>query len=87
MKLEESVVIDASPISLFHLTQDYEHRLEWDPFLQSATLVGVGAQEAGLGVEAVCCREEWVGNGDGVCLVQPTTRHGREDDPRPLVPG
>jgi ribosome-associated toxin RatA of RatAB toxin-antitoxin module len=53
MKLEQSVVIDASAISLFRLTQDYERRLEWDPFLRSATLVG-DAQEAGVEVKALC---------------------------------
>ncbi len=86
MKLEESIVIHASPISLFRLTKDYEHRLEWDPFLRSATLVD-DAQEAGVGVKALCvARSRWV-MGDRVCLVEPPTSHGRENDPRPLVSG
>jgi ribosome-associated toxin RatA of RatAB toxin-antitoxin module len=53
MKLEEAVLIHADPISLFRLTQDYERRLEWDPFLQSANLIG-DAKEAGVGVKALC---------------------------------
>jgi hypothetical protein len=53
MTFEESILIDASPASLFRLSQDYERRLEWDSYLCSASLIG-GAQEAGLGVRALC---------------------------------
>ncbi len=53
MTFGESVVIDAGPAGLFALSQDYGRRLEWDPFLRSAELVG-GAEEAGEGVRALC---------------------------------
>ncbi len=49
---ERSVVIRAKPTPLFDLMQDYERRLEWDPFLRSAELIG--ATSAGLGVRAWC---------------------------------
>jgi hypothetical protein len=52
MTFEESIVIDAAPAELFVLSQDYPRRLEWDPFLRSASLVG--AREAGMGVRALC---------------------------------
>jgi ribosome-associated toxin RatA of RatAB toxin-antitoxin module len=59
MTVKESVVIDAPPAALFRLTQDYARRLEWDPFLKSASLVG-GATEAGVGVRALCVsRSGW----------------------------
>jgi ribosome-associated toxin RatA of RatAB toxin-antitoxin module len=50
---EQSIVIAAAPAELFALTQDYGRRLEWDPFLKSAELLG-GATEAGVGVRAYC---------------------------------
>jgi len=52
MTFDESIVIEAGPAELFGLSQDYDRRLEWDPFLRSANLVG--AREAGMGVRAVC---------------------------------
>jgi hypothetical protein len=59
MAFEESVEIEASPAALFRLSQDYGRRLEWDPFLRSAALLG-NAREAGLGVRAVCvARSGW----------------------------
>jgi ribosome-associated toxin RatA of RatAB toxin-antitoxin module len=53
MTFEESVIINAPASELFGLSQDYARRLEWDPFLRSATLVG-GAREPGVGVRALC---------------------------------
>jgi hypothetical protein len=59
MTIDESVVIDADPAALFHLSQDYGRRLQWDPFLRSADLVG-DAREAGVGVRALCVsRSGW----------------------------
>ncbi len=52
MKFDESIEVDASPAELFRISQDYRHRLDWDPFLKSASLVD--AAEAGVGVRAVC---------------------------------
>jgi ribosome-associated toxin RatA of RatAB toxin-antitoxin module len=55
---DESIMIEASPAELFGLSQDYDRRLEWDPFLRSASLVG--ARQAGVGVRAVCvARSGW----------------------------
>lgn len=37
---EQSIEINAEPAALFDLTQDYDRRLEWDPFLKVAELRG-----------------------------------------------
>ncbi len=50
---EHSITIQATPESLFALTQDYSRRLQWDPFLKKALLLK-GASEAGIGVRALC---------------------------------
>ncbi len=60
MTFEQSIVITASPEELFALTQDYARRLEWDPFLKSAALVG-GATAAGVGVRAYCVAKSGLG--------------------------
>ncbi len=60
MTFDESVEIDADPASLFRLSQDYGRRLEWDPILRSASLVG-NAHAAEVGVRALCVsRSGWV---------------------------
>ncbi|MFO7171275.1 MAG: SRPBCC family protein [Chloroflexota bacterium] len=51
--IEREIEIDAPAEALFDLTQDYDRRLLWDPFLKEARLVG-GAREAGVGVRAWC---------------------------------
>jgi len=53
-------VIAASADELFALTQDYTRRLEWDPFLKSAELVG-GVHAAGVGVRAYCVAHSGLG--------------------------
>ena len=60
MTFDQSIVIAASPEDLFALTQDYTRRLEWDPFLKSAELVG-GAVAAGVGVRAYCVARSGLG--------------------------
>lgn len=60
MTFEDSILIRDTPDALFALTQDYGRRLEWDPFLRSARLVG-GAAEAGLGVRAYCVAHNRLG--------------------------
>jgi ribosome-associated toxin RatA of RatAB toxin-antitoxin module len=50
---ESSVEIAAPPGELFALSQDYDRRLDWDPFLCEARLVG-GAKEVAVGVRAWC---------------------------------
>jgi ribosome-associated toxin RatA of RatAB toxin-antitoxin module len=53
MTFEHSILIAADAAPLFWLSQDYRRRLEWDPFLRSACLIG-DAREAGVGVRALC---------------------------------
>jgi hypothetical protein len=53
MRWEQSITVAGLPGALFGLTQDYARRLQWDPFLRSATLLD-GDPEAGLGVRAYC---------------------------------
>ena len=60
MTFEQSIVIAASPGELFALTQDYTRRLEWDPFLKRAQLVG-DAPAAGVGVRAYCVANSGLG--------------------------
>lgn len=60
MNFEHSIVIAATPAELFSLTQDYDRRLEWDPFLKSAKLVG-GATTPGVGVRAYCVARSGLG--------------------------
>ena len=60
MTFEHAVDISASPAELFELTQDYGRRLEWDPFLRSAELVG-GAARPGVGVRAWCVAKSGLG--------------------------
>jgi len=57
---EQSIKINATPAELFRLTQDYNHRLDWDPFLKEARLVGA-AQTAGIGVRAWCVARSGLG--------------------------
>ena len=48
-----SITIEAPAHLLFALTQDYSRRLEWDPFLKKAELVG-NATKPEVGVRAWC---------------------------------
>jgi ribosome-associated toxin RatA of RatAB toxin-antitoxin module len=57
---EHAIEINAAPAALFRLTQDYNHRLEWDPFLKEARLVG-GAKAAGIGARAWCVATSGLG--------------------------
>jgi hypothetical protein len=60
MTLEQSIVIAASPGALFALTQDSGCRLEWDPFMKSAHLLG-GMREPAVGVRAYCVSHSGLG--------------------------
>ena len=51
--LDASVEIRAEPAAVFDLIHDYGRRLEWDPFLREARLLG-DAPRAALGVRALC---------------------------------
>ena len=48
MTFEQSILIRAGAAELFALTQDYVHRLAWDPFLKTAELLH-GATAAAIG--------------------------------------
>ena len=48
--VEVSIVIGASKEELFALTQDYDRRLEWDPFVREIAFLH-GAVEAAPGVQ------------------------------------
>lgn len=50
---ERSIDVVGPRQDIFWWMQDYDRRLEWDPFLSEARLVG-GATRAGLGVRAWC---------------------------------
>jgi hypothetical protein len=60
MTFEQSIVIAASSDALFALTQDYGRRLQWDPFLKSAELLG-GIPQARVGVRAYCVAHSGLG--------------------------
>src|SRR5262245_11480151 len=62
MTFEHSAVIAAAPAELFGLTQDYARRLDWDPYLRSAELVG-GAPAPAVGVRAFCVSRGGLGMG------------------------
>jgi Polyketide cyclase / dehydrase and lipid transport len=57
---EATIEIRADANALFDLTQDYDRRLDWDPFLKQARLVG-GATAAGVGVRAWCVARSGLG--------------------------
>jgi len=57
---EHALLIHADRASLFNLTQDYQRRLSWDPFLREARLLG-GSVRAAVGVRAWCAA--WHGLG------------------------
>src|SRR3954447_17733496 len=79
MMFRQSVEIAAEPQALFDLTQDYSRRLDWDPFLKEARLVG-GAEHAGGGVRAWCVARNGLGmetryvsfNPPGTCAIEMT---------------
>ena len=57
---EQEIVINATPAALFDLTQDYDRRLLWDPFLKEARLVG-NAKTAAVGERAWCVARNGLG--------------------------
>lgn len=76
----QSIEVAAEPGVLFDLTQDYSRRLDWDPFLREARLVG-GAETPGVGVRAWCVARIGLGmetqyvsfNPPGACAVEMTS--------------
>ena len=83
MTFNQSIVVDAAPAALFRLTQDYDLRLEWDPFLRSARLIG-NAREPGVGVRALCvAKNGWAMETEYVVL--SAVGHRGQDDTWALV--
>jgi Polyketide cyclase / dehydrase and lipid transport len=73
MTFEESVEIGSDPSTLFRLCQNYGRRLDWDPFLRSARLLGE-AHQAGIGVRALCvARSGWAMETEYVSFNPPWT--------------
>ncbi len=56
----QTIEVEAEPDILFDLTQDYAHRLDWDPFLREARLLE-GADSPGIGVRAWCVAHNGLG--------------------------
>lgn len=53
MRVAVSLVIEKSAERLFWMSQNYEHRLEWDEYLSEAYLLG-DHKVAAIGVESFC---------------------------------
>ena len=67
-----AVDIAASAMDLFTLSQDYSHRLRWDPFLREARLLD-GAQSAEVGARAWCVAHSGLGMETVYVSYQPPT--------------
>jgi hypothetical protein len=50
---QETIEIHCDPEAVFDLVHDYARRLQWDPFLREARIIG-GASEAASGVTTRC---------------------------------
>ena len=53
MKVTVSDEVRGAQSDLFHLSQSYERRLEWDVYLSEAYLLG-NAPAAGVGIDSCC---------------------------------
>src|SRR6201995_555862 len=60
LKIEESILIQQPPETIFDFTQDYSKRLIWDTFLIKADLIN-GATAAAKGVRAYCVAKNRLG--------------------------
>lgn len=58
--IRRSIEIAAGAEILFDLTQDSTRRLDWDPFLREARLLG-GAEGPGVGARAWCVGRSGIG--------------------------
>jgi polyketide cyclase/dehydrase/lipid transport protein len=67
-----AVDIAAPAAALFSLSQDYNRRLRWDPFLREARLLD-GAQSAAVGVRAWCVAHNGLGMETTYVSFQPPT--------------
>jgi hypothetical protein len=67
-----AVDIPAPAADLFTLSQDYNRRLRWDPFLREARLLD-GAQSAAVGVRAWCVARNGLGMETIYVSFQPPT--------------
>jgi hypothetical protein len=85
MTFDESVEINADVAALFRLSQDYRRRLEWDPFLSSARLVG-DAREAGVGIRAHCVAKNGLSMETEYVTFNPPSATAIQRTPGPMVP-
>lgn len=67
-----AIDIAAPAAPLFALSQDYNRRLRWDPFLREARLLD-GAQSAAVGVRAWCVAHNGLGMETAYVSFQPPT--------------
>jgi polyketide cyclase/dehydrase/lipid transport protein len=51
--LEAAIDIHASPAAVFDLIHDYPRRLDWDPFLKEARLLGGAESAGGFAMESI----------------------------------
>jgi len=58
--IQSEIIINGKRSELFTLTQNYNKRLEWDPFLIEAKLIG-GSSEVCKGARAWCVARNGVG--------------------------
>jgi ribosome-associated toxin RatA of RatAB toxin-antitoxin module len=65
-----TLLIRAAPDALFALSQDYDRRLQWDPFLREARLLG-GAGAAAVGVRSWCVARGGLGMETEYITFQP----------------
>jgi hypothetical protein len=66
---EAQIEIDATPEEVFDLIHDYNRRLEWDPFLKEARLLGTSQAAAGAVCRCVGAQQLWWSSHGG-CLCQ-----------------
>jgi ribosome-associated toxin RatA of RatAB toxin-antitoxin module len=59
-KIQSEILIEGSSRSLYKFTQDYNIRLNWDPFLREARLLD-GATVVRIGVRAWCVAKSGIG--------------------------
>ncbi|UUO04696.1 SRPBCC family protein [Blastopirellula sp. J2-11] len=60
MNFQCSILVRGSPADWFDRTQDYDRRLDWDPFLKSAELLD-GTTSPDVGVRAWCVAHNGIG--------------------------
>jgi len=81
MRVSASAVIAAPAERLFWSSQDYDRRLDWDPYLCEARLLD-GAREPGVGVVSYCRNRRGAGLESRYVAFRPPTHTRDRDDAR-----